>query len=70
LSAAEIVRQRKDAMYALEREYYEQGKWYEGDQCWWAGVQLGYAEDDIVSRGATISRRTEMSPRPTHGGDP
>jgi hypothetical protein len=70
LSAAEIVRQRKEAMYALERQYYEQGSWYEGDQCWWAGVQLGYAEDDIVSRGATISRRTEMSPRPTHGGEP
>ena len=68
LSAAEIVRVRKEAQFALEREYYEQGKWYEGDQAWWAGVQLGYAEDDIISRGAKFGIRREMTPRPTHLG--
>lgn len=50
--ALAIVRRREAEQFALEREYYEQGKRYEGDQCWWAGVQFGEAAREIEIRTA------------------
>lgn len=70
LTAAEIVRARKEAQQQMEREYYEQGKWYEGDQCWWASIQLGYAEQDILARGLQVGIRREITPRPTPPPEP
>jgi hypothetical protein len=46
--AIEIIRRREQEQYGAETFYANQGKHYEAAQCWWAGIQLGAAAEEIA----------------------